>query len=409
MNNSEALRDLLTKSSKPPTPTKTNDDVLQRSLRAIRTHLGMELAFISQFAGDQRELRYVDSDREFRGIAPGASAPLGQTYCKRMVDGAIPELCGDADVSTLPPDPVISPALAVGAYVSVPIRLRDGTVYGTLCSINSNADVSLNARDLNMMRAFADMAAEQIEAEVAESRHLAQLRARIQAVIDQDQLTIVYQPILDIMQNVVIGYESLSRFSAEPRRAPDLWFADAAAAGLGATLEMAAIHKALHIGLASRGDNYISVNASPANIETGEFARAVEAIPPERIVLEITEHAAIGDYSVVLSACRALRARGIRLAIDDAGSGYASFRHILSLEPDFIKLDMSLTRAIDGDSRRQALIAAFVAFASRTGSDLIAEGVETDAELDTLRNLGVCKAQGYLLGKPAPLPQISQS
>lgn len=188
-----------------------------------------------------------------------------------------------------------------------------------------------------------------------------------------------------------------------------MWFAEAAEAGLGATLEMAAIHKALRPLAGIPSDSYVSVNASPANIETGEFARALEGVSPQRVVLEITEHATIADYSVVLSACQELRARGIRLAIDDAGSGYASFRHILSLEPDFIKLDMSLTRDIDTDGRRQALIAAFVAFAEKTGSELIAEGIETTSELEALKALGVRKGQGYLLGRPGPLPGAGES
>ena len=98
-----------------------------------------------------------------------------------------------------------------------------------------------------------------------------------------------------------------------------------------------------------------------------------------------------------------LRERGIRLAIDDAGSGYASFRHILSLTPDFIKLDASLTHNIEADARRQALTAAFVGFASKTSSEIVAEGLETQAGLATPRELGVTRAQGYLLGKPGPL------
>jgi EAL domain-containing protein (putative c-di-GMP-specific phosphodiesterase class I) len=128
----------------------------------------------------------------------------------------------------------------------------------------------------------------------------------------------------------------------------------------------------------------------------------LESVPHERVVLEITEHAVIDDYEQVLQAFTALRTRGIRLAIDDAGSGYASFRHIISLEPDFIKLDTTLTRDIDRDNRRQALVSAFVAFAGRTRSEIIAEGVETGAARDTLKVLGVNKAQGYLFGRPGP-------
>jgi predicted signal transduction protein with EAL and GGDEF domain len=97
-----------------------------------------------------------------------------------------------------------------------------------------------------------------------------------------------------------------------------------------------------------------------------------------------------------------LRALGVRIAIDDAGAGYASMRHILSIEPDLIKLDMSLTRGIDQDRKRRALASALIAFAHETRIDIVAEGVETAAELDTLRELGVRKVQGYFLARPGP-------
>jgi EAL domain-containing protein (putative c-di-GMP-specific phosphodiesterase class I) len=98
-----------------------------------------------------------------------------------------------------------------------------------------------------------------------------------------------------------------------------------------------------------------------------------------------------------------LRKKGLRLAVDDAGAGYASFRHILRLEPDIIKLDMSLTRDIDTDRTRRALAAALIRFAQETGSKIIAEGVETQSELEVLRSLGISMAQGYLISRPVPL------
>jgi EAL domain-containing protein (putative c-di-GMP-specific phosphodiesterase class I) len=121
-------------------------------------------------------------------------------------------------------------------------------------------------------------------------------------------------------------------------------------------------------------------------------------------VLEITEHVSIAGYTEFKHSLEVLRARGVRIAVDDAGAGYASFRHILNIQPDIIKLDMSLTRNVDSDSGRRALASALIRFAQETGCEIIAEGVETAAELDTLRALGVTRAQGYYLGRPAPLP-----
>lgn len=376
------------------------NDQLQEALRSIRTHLGMDVAFISQFSEGQRTFRYVDCDSAIEGISAGVSAPLENTYCSRVVNGELPELSGDADVSLLAPDPVLSSAMTIRSYVSVPIRLSDGSIYGTFCVAGSSADESLNQRDLNAIRAFAEMAAGQMEQRERAQRRFREVESRVRRVLDEDALAIVYQPILDIVHDVIVGYESLSRFAAEPHRSPDLWFADAAEVGLGAELESRAMEKALRAVALVPAPAYISINASPARVTAGDVERLVRDVPCERVVLELTEHAMIADYELVIRACETLRACGIRIAIDDAGAGYASFRHILAVRPDFIKLDMALTRGIEDDTSRQALTAAFVAFAARTGCDLIAEGVETPAALETLRSLGITRAQGYLLGRP---------
>ena len=129
----------------------------------------------------------------------------------------------------------------------------------------------------------------------------------------------------------------------------------------------------------------------------------LSGLPAERIVLEITEHAHVEDYDALLCALEPLRKNGVRLAVDDAGAGYSGLQHILQIRPDFIKLDMALTRHIDLDPARKALASALVAFARDTGSRIIAEGVETASELDTLRGIGIEKAQGYFLGRPTPI------
>lgn len=150
-------------------------------------------------------------------------------------------------------------------------------------------------------------------------------------------------------------------------------------------------------------DVYLSFNVSPEALINGELRRVLHGLPLGRLVLEITEHATVAEYSELLGALAPLRKEGIRLAVDDAGAGYASFRHILQLQPDTIKLDMSLTRDIDSDTARRALASALILFAEETGSKIVAEGVETASELQALRSLGANKAQGYFLGRPAPL------
>lgn len=127
------------------------------------------------------------------------------------------------------------------------------------------------------------------------------------------------------------------------------------------------------------------------------------SLPPERIVLEITEHAHIEDYDQLLRALEPLRARGVRLAVHDAGAGYAGLQHILQIHPDLIKLDIGLTRSIDLDPARRALASALTVFAREVGCRIIAEGVETASELAALRAIGIEKAQGYFLGRSTPL------
>jgi EAL domain-containing protein (putative c-di-GMP-specific phosphodiesterase class I) len=145
------------------------------------------------------------------------------------------------------------------------------------------------------------------------------------------------------------------------------------------------------------------MNASVETILSREFAEIMTGLPADRIVIEITEHTDVDDYEDVVRALQPLRQRGIRLAIDDAGAGYSSLRHILNLQPDYIKLDMDLIRHIDIDPARRALASALIAFARDTDSTIIAEGVETASEFATLQSLGVEQAQGYFLGRPMPL------
>jgi EAL domain-containing protein (putative c-di-GMP-specific phosphodiesterase class I) len=150
-------------------------------------------------------------------------------------------------------------------------------------------------------------------------------------------------------------------------------------------------------------DVYVTVNVSPQTILSGHLRDALCGLPAEQIVLELTEHAQIDDYDRLLRALHPLRNRGVRLAVDDAGAGYASLRHILQVRPDLIKLDIALTRNINLDPARRALASALVAFARETSSCIIAEGVETASELKTLRSIGIEKAQGYFLGRPVPI------
>jgi EAL domain-containing protein (putative c-di-GMP-specific phosphodiesterase class I) len=228
-------------------------------------------------------------------------------------------------------------------------------------------------------------------------------QARIERLLTDDTLTMVFQPIVNLATGEMVGMESLARFDTEPRRGPDVWFAEAAAVGLGAQLELAAIRAAVRELPHLPDGTYLSVNVSPPVAQSLLLPDTLPVGVAERLVLEITEHTSVGDYPSLVGALAPLRASGIRLAVDDAGAGYASLRHILRLEPEIIKLDIDLTRDVDSDPVRRALAQALVTFAADIGATVVAEGIETEAELRTLRDIGVTCGQGYHLGRPAPL------
>ncbi len=377
--------------------------MVHRALQAIRSHLGMEVAYVSEFVGDRTVFRQVDAPGLEAMIKVGDSHSLDDVYCRHILEGRLPSLMADTSTEPLAMALPITGAVPIGKHMSVPIMLPDGRPYGMFCCLGFAPDRSLRERDLQMMKAFADLAAFEICRDVEVAKEAEGRRSRIKSVIDEDQLSIVYQPIWRVETQRPIGVECLARFLAVPSRSPDKWFAEAAQAGLGTDLELAAIRMALAALPSFPADAYLAVNASPETILSGELTEVLAGMPSERIVLEVTEHAHVSDYARLLAALAPLRDKGIRLAVDDAGAGYSSLQHILHLRPDIIKLDMGLTRSIDLDPARRALASALISFARDTGSRIIAEGVETASELKTLRSLGVEKAQGYFLGRPMPL------
>ncbi len=230
-----------------------------------------------------------------------------------------------------------------------------------------------------------------------EARHReADTRARIQGILDAQVFAPFFQPIVELRDGSIVGYEALTRFSDGSR--PDVVFAMAARVGLGVELETATLRAALDAASVLPPDAYLSVNISPELIHS-TVLRPLLADLGRPVVVEITEHVVVDDY---VELRRGLEALGpsIRLAVDDAGAGYASLRHILELAPDLVKLDIGLVRGIDADPARQALIAGMGYFAVKRKVRLVAEGIETEAELETLRSLGVAYGQGYLLGRP---------
>lgn len=230
--------------------------------------------------------------------------------------------------------------------------------------------------------------------------------ARIQAVVWEEAFSMVFQPVFDLRTGVQSGAEALARFTGTPERTPDLWFAEAASVGYGTDLELAAVRRALAASPDMPPQLYLAVNVSPETVLDARLEPICATRPGHGLLLEVTEHAQVDDYPRLSKALLSLRGHGARLAIDDAGAGFASLRHIVRLEPDVIKLDVSLVHEIQLDPVRRSLASALVSFADEIGSVMVAEGIETGAELDVLQHLGVHFGQGYYLARPGPHPWV---
>ena len=386
--------------------TPSVDELMQDSLSAARRHLGLEVSFISEFKDGRRIFRYVDAELNFCPVNVGDSDRLEDSFCQRVVDGRLPALMTDAreipEALTLS----VTTELPIGAHISVPIKIDD-EVFGTFCCFSRSSQASLDDRDLAVVRLYADFVGRVLGRMVKAHKRARKLHVEISRVLDENLFYVVYQPIFHIGTRKPVGYEVLTRFTAEPNQTPDRWFNDAAVVGLQAELELAVIRLALKEFKYFPEDVYLSFNLAAHSILDDRILHLFDDYSLHRIVLEVTEHESIDDYASVASRLEPLRKQGLRLAVDDAGAGYASFRHILKLKPDIIKLDASLVAAIDTDDSLRALASALVRFADETGSKVIAEGVETEEVLEVLRQLNVNKAQGYLFGRPCALETLS--
>lgn len=378
---------------------------IQHLLKTLRNHLGMDVAFIAEFRDGHRVIRYADTRLHTGRLKPGDSHLLQESYCYYIANGHLNGIVEDTGRHPLTRDMPVTRALDIANYLGVPIHLPDGSLFGTFCCFDHKTGRNLGERDQALLGAFAEFAGRLLGQSMARESGDREIRERVLDVIRHRRLHTVFQPILHMDQHRVVGFEALTRFDTEPYRSPDQWFEDAARVGLDWELEKLALQTALQTAAPLPKTCYLSLNVSPEQVLAGELAGALAGWPADRILLEITEHARIADYQALREALAPLREKGVDIAVDDAGAGYASFQHVLELQAEIIKLDISLIRDIHRDRARQALAAALIRFGEVIGARVIAEGVESEEELATLRGLGVAKVQGYFISKPMPLEE----
>ncbi|HEY4607464.1 MAG TPA: EAL domain-containing protein, partial [Acidimicrobiia bacterium] len=230
-------------------------------------------------------------------------------------------------------------------------------------------------------------------------------RAAIERVLAAGGPNIVFEPVVDLRarhrgEERVFGYEALSRFDFA---SPPEWFDAARATGLQVELDLTCIHAAVVAFSSNDLEGWLAINVHDSTLMSSRLLEALEGLDPSQIVIELSETASIKNYEKTREVVDALRGRGIRLAIDDVGSGELDIWHILRLQPAIIKIDRSLVCDIDSTPRNRALIRGLTTMAGDLGILVVCEGVERKVEEDFLLDLGVQFGQGYLFAEPPTL------
>lgn len=384
------------------TPLDGERHLLGEVLSVARRHLGLEVAFVSRVDGGRRVFEFVDTIADFSPIAVGESDSIEDTYCGRVLDGRLPALVVDARVEPAVADLTVTRQMPIGTHLSVPVYTGN-YLFGTLCCFSRKVIAEVSSSEIDTLRMFADIVGKHLQPLVDRGRETANEQALLGELLDEGGPAIVVQPIIELGTGTIWAFEALSRFPDRDGWGPQDWFDAADRVGLGVALESAAVHNALKLLPRLPSATALSVNVSArALLSSASITAMLTSHSGERLILEVTEHERIGDPQGLHAVLTQTRNAGVRIAVDDAGSGFAGLEHILTLAPEILKLDRALIHGISTDPIRQAMCEAMVSFCHRTHAGIVAEGVETRHDLDTLRALRVTHAQGYLLGRPAP-------
>jgi EAL domain-containing protein (putative c-di-GMP-specific phosphodiesterase class I) len=371
------------------------DEQVAELLRVAKRSLRLSLTFLSRLDGTTQHLEVVESSIPL--FRDGQTQPQQTSFCQAILEGRLPPVI--PDVAKLPEAKRLPAARfpRIRSFVSVPVRLSDGELYGTFCAAGFSADRDLCDRDRALMEVLASAAATVIEPGVRDRRRSEAIRDRLAPVMAAGGPTVVLQPIVALADGARVGAEALSRFPVEWGQGPDVVFQDAAEVGLGVELELLAVERAL--GTLRSVPGYVAVNFSPAALFDPRAQELLERAPARRVVVELSEHDPVEDYDALRAVLAPHRARGIRLAIDDVGAGFSSLRHIVATAPDVIKLDRSIVAGVGDDRVLATLARSLVAFAGGLGATVVAEGIETVADATALRDAGVHLGQGWLFSR----------
>jgi EAL domain-containing protein (putative c-di-GMP-specific phosphodiesterase class I) len=375
------------------------DQQIADLLVTAKKSLDLSVAFLSRLDGTTQHLEVVETSVPVL-VQEGAKVRQDTSFCQAILDGRLPAVIPDV---TRYPEAMKLPSARIPrirSYVSTPVHLSDGSLYGTFCAFGFRSDKELGKRDEALMKVLASAAAVIVEPEVRDQERRTEIEGRLDPVVADGGPVVLLQPIVDLATGGRVGAEALSRFPAEWGRTPDVVFAEAHSVGMGHALELQALERAAeHL---DRVGGYVAMNVSPATVLIPACGELLGRLPLDRVVLELTEHDEVEDYDVLLATLAPFRAAGLRLAIDDVGAGFSSLRHIVVTSPDVIKLDRSIAAGVAGDHVLATLVGSLVTFAHGSGARVVAEGVETADDAAALRALGVDYGQGWHFGRPGP-------
>jgi EAL domain-containing protein (putative c-di-GMP-specific phosphodiesterase class I) len=360
---------------------------IDRILAYVRHHLAMEVAWISRATDAGQLIEAIDGEGKLLGLQLGSALPWS-------AEG----------------EPSSGGPWSAGAVALAPLRHSDGRLYGYLGCMSQEPRPWLRVRDDEFLQLAAALLAPNLDAHEIERHRRGTIGARIQTVLDAGGPDIVYQPIRSLSEQRTVAFEAFSRFPmGEGPCTPDGWFAEAAEVGLDTALEVAAVRSALSALHWTEPHHRIAINSSAANLRHPRMLTELNRHDMRRVIIEITEHDLVQDYNQLRAVTRVLQDLGASIAVDDAGTGHAGFTHLIEIRPDIIKLDHQLVHAIDADSVRAAMATALLRFAKDIGATVVAEGIETAGELQTVTRLEIDYAQGYHIARPTALPQTLEA
>ncbi len=366
-------------------------------LRTAKESLQISVAFLTRMDGTTQHLEVVESSVPFL-FKEGATQKQETTFCQAILDGQLPAVIPDVKKFPVAMGLPAARLPRIRSYVSVPVVLSDGTLYGTFCAAGLTSDKGLTKRDKALMDVLAHAAAVIIEPGIRNRARTDEIEQRLWPVLEAGGPVVVLQPIVDLATGVRVGAEALARFPREWGMPPDICFEQAHSVGMGHELELLALGGAAeHL---SQVSGYVAMNISPATLLTRGATELLDALPLDRVLLELSEHDPVEDYAALHAVLAPLRGRGMRLAIDDVGAGFSSLRHIVLTRPDVLKIDRTLVDGVSSDDILHTLVQSLVDFGHGSGAKVVAEGIETGADAAVLQTLGVDYGQGWYYGRP---------